>query len=231
MPARLDVAQTAPSELWTPCSESPYKKAMRSSRRRLSRRWWLSVGLLTIGGLWLAGFVVFAISLPKGVDAPGRKTDAIAVLTGGSLRLETGLQLLEAEQGRKLFVSGVHRGIDVEELLRVSLQNPSRADCCIVLGYEADDTAGNARETAEWMKKEGYRSLRLVTAAYHMPRSLVEFQAAMPDVEILAHPVFPDHVKSNRWYRYPGTALLLAGEYTKTLLAYIRHAGEMVVAP
>ncbi|MEQ9488907.1 MAG: YdcF family protein [Alphaproteobacteria bacterium] len=204
---------------------------MRSSRRRTSRRLWLSAGLIVAGGLWLVGFVIFAVSLPTDIESPERKTDAIAVLTGGSLRLESGLQLLEEERARKLFVSGVHRGIDVEELLRVSLQNPSRADCCIVLGYEADDTAGNAQETAEWMKKEGYRSLRLVTAAYHMPRSLVEFQAAMPDVEIIAHPVFPDHVKSSSWYRYPGTALLLAGEYTKTLLAFIRNVDELVTAP
>lgn len=204
---------------------------MRSSRRRTSRRLWLSVALIVAGALWLAGFILFAVNLPTDVESPERKTDAIAVLTGGSLRLESGLQLLEEDKARKLFVSGVHRGIDVEELLRVSLQNPSRADCCIVLGYEADDTAGNARETAEWMKKEGYRSLRLVTAAYHMPRSLVEFQAAMPDVEFIAHPVFPDHVKSSSWYRYPGTALLLAGEYTKTLLAFIRNADELVTAP
>lgn len=204
---------------------------MRSSRRRSSRRWWLATGLIVIGVAWFAGFIVFATTLPSDVNAPDRKTDAIVVLTGGSLRLETGLQLLEAEQAEKLFVSGVHRGIDVAELMRASQQNPSRADCCLVLGYEADDTIGNARETADWMAKEGYTSLRLVTADYHMPRSLVEFQAAMPDVELLSHPVFPDHVKSALWYRYPGTALLIAGEYTKTLLAYIRNVTDLVTAP
>jgi len=202
---------------------------MRSYRRRTSRRWWLSAGLLITGIAWCAGFIVFALNLPSDVSEPDRKTDAIVVLTGGSLRLETGLQLLEDERAKKLFVSGVHRGIDVKELMRASQQNPSRADCCLVLGYEADDTVGNAHETAEWMAKEGYTTLRLVTAVYHMPRSLVEFQAAMPTVTLIPHPVFPDHVKSNDWYRYPGTALLLASEYTKTLLAYLRNAAQSVI--
>lgn len=202
---------------------------MRSSRRRTSRRWWLSAGIVLTGLAWCAGFIVFATSLPTGVTDPDRNTDAIVVLTGGSMRLETGLQLLEAERAEKLFVSGVHRGIDAAELIRVSLQNPSRADCCLVLGYEANDTVGNALETADWMSREGYRTLRLVTADYHMPRSMVEFQAAMPGVELIPHPVFPDHVKSNAWYRYPGTALLLAGEYTKTLLSYLRHADHLVM--
>ena len=201
---------------------------MRSSRRRTSRRWWLSAGLLLAGLGWCAGFLVFAANLPTGVSEPQRETDAIVVLTGGTMRLETGLQLLEAERAEKLFVSGVHRGIDAAELIRVSLQNPRRADCCLVLGYEASDTVGNARETAEWMSREGFRTLRLVTADYHMPRSMVEFQAAMPEVDVIPHPVFPDHVKSGLWYRYPGTALLLAGEYTKTLLSYLRHANSLV---
>ena len=83
------------------------------------------------------------------------------------------LWLLDAQIAQKLFVSGVHRGVDVAELMRVSLQSPARADCCIVWGYEADNTAGNAYETAEWVAREGYSSIRLVTAAYHMPRSLL----------------------------------------------------------
>ena len=33
------------------------------------------------------------------------------------------------------------------------------------------------------MHAEGFRSLRLVTAAYHMPRSRIEFHAALPDAE------------------------------------------------
>ena len=139
------------------------------------------------------------------------------------MRMEEGLALLERGLGKKLFVSGVHRGVDVKQLIDRSRRSPDLIDCCIVLGYAADHTAGNAAETAYWMKSEGYRSLRLVTASYHMPRSLAEFRSEMPDIRIVPHPVFPEHVKLNDWWRWPGTAALIVTEYSKFLVAASMH--------
>ena len=65
--------------------------------------------------------------------------------------------------------------------------------------------------------------MRLVTAAYHMPRSLIEFRNTMPDVQIITHPVFPSQVKLDAWWRWPGTAGLIFVEYSKYLVARIRH--------
>ncbi len=167
-----------------------------------------------------AGLVRFVGELPTGVSEPDVRTDAIVVLTGGSGRLVEGLTLLERGFGEKLFVSGVYRGVDVEELLRVArADGGSDSAGRIALGHEADDTRGNALETSAWMAGEGYGSLRLVTAAYHMPRSLLEFARAMPDVALVAHPVFPASVRLDRWWRHRGTVILLASEYAKYLLA------------
>ena len=47
-------------------------------------------------------------------------TDAIVVLTGGSLRLPSGIALLREGKGDKLFVSGVNQGVNLEDLLRIS---------------------------------------------------------------------------------------------------------------
>jgi uncharacterized SAM-binding protein YcdF (DUF218 family) len=196
----------------------------RFTQRSISHRRWLvgAVGLLSIAVvLWAVGLVRFADGIPAGVDDPSRQTDAIVVLTGGSERLRTGLELLAEGRAEKLFVSGVHRGVDVAELLRVARQAPAEADCCIVLGYRADDTAGNARETAQWMAAEGYASLRLVTANYHMRRSLLEFRRALPEATIIAHPVVPRPLH-RVWWRYPGTTRLLVWEYNKLLLALVR---------
>ena len=57
-----------------------------------------------------------------------------------------------------------------------------------------------------------------------MPRSLLEFRVAMPEVDIVPHPVFPDHVKLDAWWRWPGTAVLIAGEYNKFLVAFAAYA-------
>ncbi len=179
-----------------------------------------ALGLLL--GAWGGGLLLFATQLDAGVAEAGTVTDAIVVLTGGSERLATGVTLLEAGKGGKLFVSGVHKGVDLPELLRLAHLPSAEQHCCIVLGHAADDTVGNAAETAAWMEAEHFQSLRLVTAAYHMRRALLEFRRAMPDAAIVAHPVFPDAFKREQWWRWPGTAHLLAVEYSKYLGALIR---------
>jgi uncharacterized SAM-binding protein YcdF (DUF218 family) len=169
---------------------------------------------------WLGGLLWFAT--PPSGETRAAATDAIVVLTGGSLRLQSGIDLLRAGKGRKLFVSGVNQQVDLDDLLGVSGHAPDWARCCIVLGHEADDTFGNAQETAQWIRGQGFRSLRLVTAWYHMPRSLLEFDRAMPEIDIVAHPVFPEQVKQERWWTWRGTAMLLVNEYFKYLGALAR---------
>ena len=206
------------------CATLPLAPAMRQSTREL----WGAVRQLAITGaalfvLCAAGFVWFAAR-----PAPERKstpTDAIVVLTGGRLRLQNGIELLREGKGRKLFVSGVNQQVDLDELLRVS-GNADWASCCTVLGHDADNTLGNALETAQWMRQQGFSSLRLVTAWYHMPRSLLELDRAMPEIEIIAHPVFPDEVSQKHWWASRNTVLLLASEYSKYLGALLRPVVE-----
>ena len=192
---------------------------VRRMPRRLAR---LGVAAALLLAFWLGGLIWFVAAMPDEVVDPDTPADAIVVLTGGSARLAAGLDLLAHGKGKKLFVSGVYKGVEVAELVRLSRHAPSDFDCCVVLGYTADNTRGNAVETAEWARREGYRSLRLVTAGYHMHRSLLEFRAAMPETEVIPHPVFPDHVKQQDWWRWPGTTALYIGEYDKYLIARAR---------
>lgn len=173
---------------------------------------------------WAGGFVWFACDIPERVDDPAAATDAIVVLTGGSRRLGEGISLLLQGRAKKLFVSGVHRGVDVAEILRAAQQTPQEVRCCIALGYAADNTAGNAAETAQWMREQGFRSLRLVTASYHLRRAMLEFRAAMPGVAVVPHPVFPDSFPAREWWTRNGAVALAAGEYTKYLAAAARLA-------
>ncbi|MEE9196049.1 MAG: YdcF family protein [Alphaproteobacteria bacterium] len=187
------------------------------SRRRLARRT-TGVVLAIIAG-WTAALVWFAENIPRQVENRSSPTDAVVVLTGGSDRLQAGFKLLAKKQAKKLFVSGVYRGVDVAELLRMSRQAPKELECCVALGYTADDTAGNAQETAQWMAKENFHSLRLVTASYHMQRSLLEFRRAMPAITVIPHPVFPKNFKAEDWWLWPGTTSLILREHFKYLVA------------
>lgn len=185
--------------------------------------------VILAAAVWLVGLFLFARTIPRDIQRSTEETDAIVVLTGGSMRMEEGLKLLSQKLGKKLFVSGVHRGVEVKQLIDRSLRSPEVIDCCIVLGYAADHTAGNAEETAAWMRQQGYTSLRLVTASYHMPRSLAEFRDEMPTIRMIPHPVFPEHVKLDDWWRWPGTAVLIVSEYNKFLVATLVHQAKHIL--
>jgi uncharacterized SAM-binding protein YcdF (DUF218 family) len=182
----------------------------------------IGAALILLAGLWGAGLFRYADAIPVNVTVPDQKTDAIVVLTGGSGRLDEGLRLLDQGLGEKLFISGVYQGVDMQSLLEAYRQNPKDLNCCVDIGH-AVDTIGNAAETAEWVQEKGYSSLRLVTSAYHMPRSVLEFKEVMPKVELVLNPVFPAHVKQQRWWAWPGTTGLIVGEYNKFLMAWMRH--------
>lgn len=182
---------------------------------------WFLAGATTTMLLWAAGLAWFVLSSLTMTADRARQTDAIVVLTGGRLRLEAGLGLLGAGRAQKLFVSGVNPHVDRLELMRVA----GHADddlSRIVIGHDADNTLGNARETAGWMRQQGYRSLRLVTSWYHMERSLLEFERAMPDTLILAEPVFATHIEGGE--HWLDVALLTVGEYDKYLATLVRPA-------
>ncbi len=194
--------------------------AIDRTPRRHSKIQWALIGLVALAATWLGGLVWYANDIPRAIDDTTTMTDAVVVLTGGSGRVDVGLALLAERRASKLFVSGVARDVDLDQLLKVSMRQDARnLRDRIALGHEAGDTPGNARETADWMAKEGFASLRLVTASYHMRRSLREFRRALPDAVIIPHPVFPTGFRLAEWWRWPGTLSLLASEYSKYLIA------------
>jgi uncharacterized SAM-binding protein YcdF (DUF218 family) len=210
------------------------KRIFASRRSRLAgprrSRWLMRLGtpLFAMLVAWLLGLVLFAETIPTRPSDDRTEADAIIVLTGGSDRLKEGLLLLARHEGRQLLVSGVHANTDIPALLQSvdltadAAPSAETVACCITVGYEAGDTTGNAQESARWMAARDLHSLRLVTADYHMPRSLLEFHAAMPEVRIVPHPVFPETVKRDQWYLWPGTTSLIIREYHKYLLATMR---------
>lgn len=184
---------------------------------------------LAIGG-WLAGFCLFITQVSTynepAIDSFLPTTDAIVVLTGGSERVDTGLDLLAAGKAHKLLISGVPQGLTLNHILAKHTITPELRDCCITLGHAADNTLGNAEETRAWVDAEKFRTLRLVTANYHMPRSLLFFRKLLPDVVITPHAVAPETVDLRHLWIRPGTASLLITEYNKYVIAILREWWE-----
>ena len=166
----------------------------------------MSRALSTLLLLYVLGFAAFVVLLPR--PAGDRETDAIVVLTGGAGRLERGLDLLEQGRAERMLISGVDRAVRSEEL---AVRHPAQAalfDCCIDLGREAVDTRSNAEETARWLERRKFDSVRLVTTDWHMPRARFELtRQTEGSVEVVG-----DAVRSTPSFRP------LFTEYNKFLL-------------
>ena len=136
--------------------------------------------------LWIGGYGLFMINtLSRSITQPQTKTDAIIVLTGGNHRIKSGLSLFASGLSPNLFITGVHEAVKKEDITQIS-------DCCITLGHKATTTLENAYETKEWIKAQNIKTIRLVTSAYHMDRALLEFRNAIPNIEIIPHPIHED---------------------------------------
>ncbi|MDP5280416.1 YdcF family protein [Sphingomonas sp. DG1-23] len=126
---------------------------------------------------WALGFAIFLLSLGKPLDA--RKTDAIVVLTGGGGRIDRGLAVLRAGDAKRMLVSGVDPDVRPVELAVQFKIDRKWMACCIDLGWQAVDTRSNADETAKWVREHDFRTVRLVTTDWHMPRARMELASAL----------------------------------------------------
>ncbi len=162
------------------------------------------VALLVLA--WVGGFLWFSLSLRD--PAPlGMRTDAVVVLTGGAGRLSRGLAVLEAGSARRMLVSGVDRQTTRRQLAAAAGLNVKRLRTTD-LGYEAVDTRSNAEETARWVQRNRFGSIRLVTSAGHMRRARLELARVLP----AGVRVVPDSVPVEP------QAPTIATEYTKYLV-------------
>ena len=174
---------------------------------------------------WLSGLAAFADRVARLTPAqPPAQADGIVALTGRSdLRLQGAADLLEAGKGRRMLISGVNRRAGRADLQALTRAPKPLFDCCVDLGFTAEDTIGNAREAADWAKGMRYKSLILVTADYHMPRALLELRASAPDVSIQAYPLATPELDARRWSATTTGARRMMAEYSKYLAILARE--------
>jgi uncharacterized SAM-binding protein YcdF (DUF218 family) len=177
--------------------------------------------IAAVVAIYIAGFLLFVALLPTRPSGP-LKADAIVALTGGDARLDAAVALLEGGTGKRLLISGANKASTKDELKRLS-HGGRRFDCCADIGYAAEDTYGNAEEAAQWTAAHHFRSLIVVTASYHMPRSIRFFRSLMPGVKLVQYPVEPEGANRAVWW-HPGTLHLLHNEFLKYLASFVMTA-------
>jgi len=183
---------------------------------------------------YIGGMFWYAEKIPSQPSAYASPTDAIIVLTGGGRRLGKGFKLLREGKGKELLITGVGKGVTLSDLLaqqNVEALEDALDAGAISLDYAAISTATNAKAANAWMKKKGFKTARLVTANYHMPRALLEFGMAMPAIEFHPEPVFPDkEFQINKWYMNANSIKLLALEYMKYVVTVLKQPSAQPVS-
>ncbi|MCI5049797.1 MAG: YdcF family protein [Rickettsiales bacterium] len=171
----------------------------------------------------VAAFVHFLKTIPRVPVGDAVSTDAIVVLTGGSLRIQYGFELLEKGKAQQLFITGVGEEIGLDALMETHqasdrLRNDESRHKRIMLDHEANSTRSNAEQTAKWISDHGIRSIRMVTANYHLPRSMMEFRRAMPNLIVVPDPVFPENFQLDHWWQDSVSRELVLSEFMKYLV-------------
>lgn len=171
--------------------------------------------------IWGVGLFAFADRVRGYTPAaePAR-ADAIVALTGPSAeRVNAAIRLLEQDKGKRVLISGVNREVRRQELRALTPGSSKLFNCCVDLGFEAEDTIGNAQEIAAWADARDYDSLIVVTSDYHMPRALTEIRAAAPGLELTPYAVETPSLDDTGWWRAAVTARRMTLEYMKYLAA------------
>jgi uncharacterized SAM-binding protein YcdF (DUF218 family) len=205
--------------------------ARKPRRRLLARPGFLllaiAVPIATILGL---GFLSFAEGVTQPTADRAARTEAIVAMTGGPQRVSDAVALLSAGHGRRLLISGVHPAVGERDIARAVPDSEPYLACCIDLDHRALNTFGNAIETARWVRQHAFRSVLVVTSAYHMPRTMLELRRQLPDVELVAHPVLPASAAGSPWWKDGQSLKILGLEYAKYLMAAVRLRVDAPVA-
>ena len=183
--------------------------------------WILGSSILVLAG-WFGGLMWFIDVISTFERQHERlhkepQIEAIVVVTGSDSRVRTGLDLLAKRYANHLLISGVHAQVTLNTLLDIVGSEYHHLSCCIDLGYQAKDTAGNAVETSRWLERYHYTSFYLVTDSYHMPRTISEFEQIMSDIRIIPYPVITHGRLIDVWW-YPSIFIVISTEYNKFLI-------------
>ena len=156
-----------------------------------------------------------------------KRASNIVILTGGSNRIKNGLKIIKSLENSavvntKLLISGTGKGFTISNVKKLLPKNKFLnifIKCCVELDNKSLNTHSNAIETLKWAKKNNIKTFILITSNYHMPRAALEFNARMPNFEIITHPITPKKNDVSNWMHSFETFSLIFIEYSKFLIA------------
>ena len=181
------------------------------------KKFFLFIILIIFAGfIW---WVIFLFNiLPKNYyskNFPDRSYNTgVIVLTGGKMRIEKGMEIMQKGYAEKMFISGVFMPSEIQMKFKIEKTKKDLLECCISFGEEAKNTIENAAEADQWLRKNPeITKVILITSYYHLPRSILIFEKklrsnpeiyAVPAVEkvnLLEQPLFHLKLVSSEYFK------------------------------
>ena len=180
--------------------------------------------IIFAGFIW---WVIFLFNiLPKNYyskNFPDRSYNTgVIVLTGGKMRIEKGMEIMQKGYADKMFISGVFMPSEIQMKFKIEKTKKDLLECCISFGEEAKNTIENAGEADQWLRKNPeITKVILITSYYHLPRSILIFEKklwsnpeiyAVPAVEkvnLLEQPLFHLRLVSSEYFKVIYTLLFV----------------------
>ena len=189
------------------------------------KKFFLFIILLIFAGFIWSVIFLFNI-LPKNYyskNFPDRSYNTgVIVLTGGKMRIEKGMEIMQKGYAEKMFISGVFMPSEIQMKFKIEKTKKDLLECCISFGEEAKNTIENAAEADQWLRKNPeITKVILITSYYHLPRSILIFEKklwsnpeiyAVPAVEkvnLLEQPLFHLRLVSSEYFKVIYTLLFV----------------------
>jgi uncharacterized SAM-binding protein YcdF (DUF218 family) len=204
----------------------------------MSRTFRISIIFLILFVIWI--FIAPFLATNLIVEKPLEKADVILVLSGSSVfkeRTHRAAQIYKAGVARKILLSddGGLAGWSVREqrnppfvyLARQELISQGVArDDIEVLEKQVTGTIWEARNLREKTEKENWKSVVLVTSAYHTKRSLWTFEEVLGKdirIGIVSSPTGEETPPPKIWWLSGKGWQFVAGEYVKFLVYWVYY--------
>ena len=175
--------------------------------------------LLLIGIVWWFVYLIFIF--PKHhydlIDNEFNENSTIVVFTGGKGRFEKGFNMLKDNVSRRLFISGVFPGINLEKKYVINDSDKKLFDCCISFDEKAANTIENVQEVKDWIFLNDINEIFLVSSYYHLPRIKILFEKIIPNLEVKIIPTEDSLFLPKKTVVYFFHIKLILTEYFKVL--------------
>ena len=174
----------------------------------------LRVPILTTAGAYLVK-----------ADGPSR-ADAVLVLAGDGYghRILTRAELAKQGYGPKVYVSGpagMYGRHECDLAIPFAVSKGYRESYFIHAENDARSTTEEAAAISPQLRRDGVKTVLLVTSDYHTRRAGRTFRAAAPDLRFIAVAAPDEYFRADGWWRVREARKIFLFEWEKTVATWL----------